>query len=189
MIKAVSFVKRQFWPISALLFAPWHASLFLWALSSLSSGTAVGDYIAAHDSALKSILIVGFSLYFMLALMMWVAGKRQPVSEQASSRSQNDPVPGLSAMQIIGWGLVGIVTLPVVMMLSTITQRAHMMTTFQHIFGLDVDMNQGLIWLISIAMLIMIPTMVIWLVWMWRAWMRTDRSQMGVDSWDYEYEG
>ncbi len=120
--------------------------------------------MAAHTHTLKSILIVLFSLYFMLALMMWVAGKRQPASR---SQPELQPVPGLSALQIIGWGLIGIATLPIVMVLSSITQHAHMVTTFQHIFGLDPSMNMGLIWLVSIAMLIMIPTMVIWLVWMW----------------------
>ncbi len=28
----ISIFKRQFWPISALVFAPWHASLALWAV-------------------------------------------------------------------------------------------------------------------------------------------------------------
>ena len=178
-----TFVKRQFWPISALVFGPWHASLCVWAISRLTSGTALGTYLAAHESAVKPIVVVIFSLYFTLALMMWVAGKRA-----ASRDAEAQQALGLSGGQIVGWGLLGILTIPIFIWFSAIEQRAYLVETFHHIFGRDPSANLGLIWLISIAMLIMMPTMVVWLVWMWRAWAKTDRSRMGVDDWDYEYE-
>lgn len=186
----VSILKRHYWPISAVVFGPWHASLCLWAVSRLAAGTALGTYLAAHHDTVKPIMVVLFSLYFTLAFMMWVAGKRAPLRRAAEPLSDTDlqQVLGLSGKQILVWALMGVLTIPIFVGFSTAGQQAYVVETFHHIFGHDPSANLGFIWLISIAMLIMIPTMVVWLVWMWRAWARTDRSQMGADHWDYEYE-
>lgn len=186
----ISIFKRQFWPISALVFAPWHASLALWAVSRLTADTALGVYIAAHDNTIRPIVIVLFSLYFTLAFMMWVAGKRAASSRVPESWHDADSqhVLGLSGKQILGWGLLGILTIPIFIWISMAGQQSYLVATFEHIFGRDPSANLGFVWLISIAMLIMIPTMVVWLVWMWRAWAKTDRAQIGADQWDYEYE-
>ena len=176
-------VKRRFWPISAVVFGPWHAPLCVWAILRLTAGTALGTYLAAHEGALRPTVVVIFSLYFTLALMMWVAGKRA-----ASREADAQEALGLSGRQIVGWGLLGILTIPLFIWLSTVEQQGHVIETFRHIFGRDRAANMGLIWLVSIAMLIMMPTMVVWLVWMWRAWTKTDRASTGVDDWDYEYE-
>lgn len=185
-----SILKRQFWPISALVFGPWHASLCLWAISRLTAGTAIGAYVTAHDTTIRPILVVVFSLYFMLALMMWVTGRRAISSQGCEQEIDVDPqsVLGLSGRQILGWGLLGILTIPLFVWISTVGHQAYVVATFHHIFGHEASASLGFIWLMSIAMLIMIPTMVIWLVWMWRAWVKTDRSRVGADDWNYEYE-
>ena len=178
-----SMIKRRFWPISAVVFGPWHAPLCVWAMSRLTDGTALGRYLAAHDDTVRPIVVVIFSLYFTLALMMWIAGKRATLRDADAEEAL-----GLSSRQIVGWGLFGILMIPAFIWFSTVEQQAYIVETFHHIFDRDPSANLGLIWLISIATLIMIPTMVIWLVWMWRAWAKTDRTRMGVDDWDYEYE-
>ncbi len=178
-----SILKRQFWPISAIVFGPWHASLCLWAISRLAAGTALESYMAAHDSTPRPLVVVLFSLYFMFAFMMWVAGKRT-----LPRHAEPQPALGLSSMQILLWSLIGILAIPVVAWISTAGYWAHVAETFHQIFGRDPSANLGFVWLISIAMLIMTPTMVVWLVWMWRAWSQTDPSQMGTEPWDYEYE-
>lgn len=122
--------------------------------------------------------------------MMWVAGKRAASSRVPESWHDADSqhVLGLSGKQILGWGLLGILTIPIFIWISMAGQQSYLVATFEHIFGRDPSANLGFVWLISIAMLIMIPTMVVWLVWMWRAWAKTDRAQIGADQWDYEYE-
>ncbi len=105
-----SIVKRQFWPISALVFGPWHASLCLWVVSRLTAGTALGTYITVHTATIKPVVVVVFSLYFTLAFMMWIAGKRATSSQAAEPLHDADPqqVLGLSGKQILAWGLIGI---------------------------------------------------------------------------------
>ncbi len=190
-MRTLAFIlKRQFWPISAVMFGPWHASLWLWAVSRLTAGTALGAYIAAHDSTIRPIVVLIFSLYFMFAFMMWIAGKRKPARGEAEHphEAESEQALGLTGKQILGWGLIGILTIPVFVWISTAGHQSYVVKTFHHIFGRDPSANLGFVWLISIAMLIMIPTMLVWRVWMWRAWAKTDRSRMGADHWDYEYE-
>lgn len=78
MKTVLSYTKRNFWPISAIVFGPWHAGLVLLMLSGLTSGTVLGDFISTNYTSLKSIFIVTFSLYFMVAFMMWVVHRPKP---------------------------------------------------------------------------------------------------------------
>jgi hypothetical protein len=190
MRKPFAVIQQWFWPLSALVFGPWHAPLLLSAVSRLTAGTVIGSAIVTHYNTLKSILVVTFSLYFVLAFMIWVVGKRRPANGPGDEPgvTESGQILGLSTKQIIGWGLVGMVIVPVLVSVSVLTHQAYYVATFKQIFSLDPSMNAGFIWLVSISTLIMIPTMVIWLVWMWRAWAKTDRSQPELGSWDYEYE-
>lgn len=189
MAKPSSVFKGKFWAISALLFGPWHAPMMLSAVSSLTTGTTLGIFISAHYNGMKSVLVVVFSLYFVLAFMMWVVGRRPADrTHNASGETEGQAVPGLSIKQIIGWGLMAMGIMPALVAISVLTHRAYFVATFDHVFDLDPAMNAGFIWLISISAVIMIPTMVIWLVWMWRAWSMTDDVRGDTDSWGYEHD-
>jgi hypothetical protein len=170
--------KGRFWLISAWLLGPWHAPLLVSVVSRLTAGTTLGAYIAAHYNGIRSVLVVTFSLYFMLAFMMWAVGRCHSAHGASDERgeTENQEVAGLSIKQILWWGLIGMVTIPALAAMSVLTNRANFVETFNHIFDLDPAMNSGFIWLISLSTVIMIPTMVIWLVWMWRAWSNTDYS-------------
>jgi hypothetical protein len=176
MRKLFSPVKHQFWPITALIFGPWSATAMLSAVARLTAGTAIGAYISAHHNAFKSVLIVVLSLYFVLAFMIWAVGNRRPAKGRRDETEQQQ-VAGLSIRQIIGWGLVGMLTIPALAAMSAVGNQAYFVETFKYVFHLDPATNPEFIWLISISTVVMIPTMVIWIVWMWHAWSKTDYSQ------------
>ncbi len=181
-----SFLRRTFWPLSAILFGPWHAFVLLAVVSRLTAGSVVAGYIATHYNTLRSVLVVLFSLYFVLALMMWAVGRRS--TEPAERSTLPDAVLGLSTGQVILFGLCGMGLVPALMLLSTLPQQAHVMDALQQTLRrMDAAMNAGFVWLICISTIIMIPTMVIWLIWMWRAWSSLDPAQREV-TWEYEYE-
>ncbi|MCB0174501.1 MAG: hypothetical protein KDJ97_28570 [Anaerolineae bacterium] len=186
MNTVLSYLKKNFWPISSIAFGPWHAGLLLLIVSGLTRGTALGDYISANYISLKSILVVIFSLYFMVAFMMWVVHRPKP--EKKEKPGQRKEVIGLTPLQIIGWGIVGIITIPLLVAASVFSYRDHFMDTLAYIISMDAAVNAGFIWLISIAVLVMVPITVVWLAWMWLAWNRSEYADQR-DSWSYEYEG
>lgn len=181
--------KGKFWPISALLFAPWNALLVFALASYLSKGTAFESYLLLQGDLIKSVLMVIFSLYFVLALMMWAVGRPRPGREAQNDigGDKADAVIGLSPKQIVVWGLLGMVTVPVLAIISVVAQHADIVDAFNHFVGPQSAINSGFIWLISISVVIMVPTMVIWLVWMWRAWSSAKQTDEGA-SWGYEYD-
>ncbi|MCB0168449.1 MAG: hypothetical protein KDI79_29745 [Anaerolineae bacterium] len=187
MKTVLNYIKRNFWPISAIAFGPWHAGLMLLMVSGLTAGTALGDYIEANYTSIKSILVVIFSLYFMVAFMMWVVHRPKP--EKKELPGQRKEIIGLSLPQIIGWGIVGILTIPLLMAVSVFSYLDHFKDTLAYIISMDAAVNAGFIWLISIAALVMVPITVVWLAWMWLAWNRSEYSDLERDSWSYEYEG
>ena len=181
--------KDKFWAISALLFGPWHAPLLVALVSRLTAGTAFGTYMSTHYNSIKSICVVVFSFYFVLAFMMWVVGRRSSRgTRDHTDETGSQAVAGLSIKQIVGWGLIGMSLIPVLVVMSALSNGAYFVETFKHIFALDAAVNAGLIWLISISMVIMVPTMVIWLVWMWRGWSHTDAVRGEASGWGYEYD-
>ncbi|MCB0194316.1 MAG: hypothetical protein KDJ65_20365 [Anaerolineae bacterium] len=187
-MKAVlGYIKRNFWPISSIAFGPWHAGLMLLMVGGLTKGTILGDYIEAHYTSLKSILVVTFSLYFMVAFMMWVVHRPKPEKKEVSG--QRKEIIGLSLWQILGWGFLGILTVPLLMAVSVFSYRDYFTETLQYILSLDAAVNAGFVWLISIAALVMTPITVVWLAWMWLAWNRAEYSEGDMDNWSYEYEG
>lgn len=186
MQQCLAFLRRQFWPLSAIFFGPWHAFVLLAVVSRCTAGTVVGSYLTTHSNTIRSSLVVLFSLYFVLALMMWAVGKKAP--EKSAQRRLLDAPPGLSAGQIILFGVIGMLLVPALMLVSTLPQQTYVLDALRHTLRMmDAAMNAGFVWLICISTIIMIPTMVIWLVWMWRAWSRVDPLRSEV-TWEYEYE-
>lgn len=181
------YLKRNFWPISSIAFGPWHASLMLSMLAGLTSGTRLGDYILANYTSLKSIFVVIFSLYFMVAFMMWVV--HRPKSDKKEVSGRRKEIIGLSLSQIVSWGVLGILTVPLLMAVSVYSYREYFIETIDYILSLDGAVNAGFVWLISIAALVMTPITVIWLAWMWLAWNRAEYSELEMENWSYEYEG
>ena len=182
--------KGKFWPLSALLCGPWQAPLVLSVASRLSADTTLGSVIAANYNGIQSVLVLVFSLYFMLAFMMWAVGRRRPTHATHHDMDDVDEqaVMGLSLKQIIGWGCLGMITLPILIVLSALTQQTYFMATLKHISGQEPTINPGFIWLLSLSTVIMIPIMVIWLIWMWRAWSNTNDSGQAAENWGYEYD-
>lgn len=181
--------KGKFWAISALLFGPWNALLAFAIMSRLGKGTSLESYLLVQGDLIKSVLVVVFSLYFVLALMMWAVGRRRPgqAAHNDIGGDTEDAIIGLSLKQIIGWGLLGMATVPALAIISVVAQQADVVDALSHFAGQQSAINSGFVWLISISVVIMIPTMVIWLVWMWRAWSRAKQADEAAN-WGYEYD-
>ena len=183
-------LKDNFWPVSALIFCPCHLPLTMAAVVSLTAGTALGTFISAHYSSIETVLAVAFSFYFVLAFMIWVVrGPRK--AEGAACRIDargNEQLDGLSTKQIVVWGIIGMLIMPALVAISAFTKQAYFAETMNQVFMVNPGMNSGFIWLISLSTVVMIPVMVIWLVWMWLAWSKTDLSPADGDTWGYEYE-
>ncbi len=191
MQKFLTSFKQNFWPISALLFCPCHLPLSMAAVVSLTAGTTVGAYISTHYSSIEAILAIIFSFYFVLAFMIWVVRGPQSVEGQACAvNEKGKPCPdGLSTRQIIVWGIIAIFTMPALIAISTFTkQETSFVDTINQIFANTDVVNSGFIWLVSLATVVMIPVMLIWLVWMWIAWSKADFVQSDPENWNYEYE-
>jgi hypothetical protein len=96
---------------------------------------------------------------------------------------------GLSTKQIVVWGIIGMFMMPALISISLFTKQNYADGVLSQVFAINPELNSGLIWLVSLATVVMIPVMVIWLVWMWLAWSKRDYSQGDVvDNWNYEYE-
>lgn len=181
-----AFLKRHFWPVSAMVFCPCHLPLSMSAVATVSAGTFVGTFVTTYYSTIESILAIAFSCYFVLAFMIWaVRGPQQSRGGACPVDEDGRPLlPGLSTLQIIAWGIVGMLIMPL-MVTASLFVREDLIGEFIAAAQM-VDFNSGLVWLLSISILVMIPVMVIWLVWMWIAWTNTDPDL--VDDWQYEYE-
>ena len=81
-------------------------------------------------------------------------------------------------------------TMPALIAISIFTKQNFIDETVTNILAVNPELtvNSGFIWLISLATVVMIPVMVIWLAWMWLAWAKTDFSKVDTESWSYEYE-
>lgn len=183
-------LKQNFWPVSALIFCPCHLPLTMGAVAGLTAGTAVGSFISLHYNTIETVLAVTFSFYFVLAFMIWVVRGPQPVNGAAcviDARGKQRPT-GLSTKQIVVWGIIGMFTMPALISISVFTRQNFADGVISQIFTGAPEINSGLIWLVSLATVVMIPVMVIWLVWMWLAWSKTDFSKTDTENWSYEYE-
>lgn len=189
MKKFAMALKQNFWPVSALIFCPCHLPLTMAAFASLTAGTAVGAYITTYYSSIETVLAVVFSFYFVLAFMIWVVRGPNPKTGAACDmRSGQQQVTGLTTKQIVVWGVIAMFTMPALVAISAFTKQSYFVDTMKQIFTLNPAVNSGFIWLISLSTVVMIPVMVIWLVWMWLAWSKTDFKQGDRDNWSYEYE-
>lgn len=180
------FLKRHFWPISAIVFCPCHLPLTMSGVALVTSGTAFGSLVTAYYGPIESVLAILFSCYFVLAFMIWAVRGPQKAKGAACLLDDNgQPVlSGLTTRQIISWGVVGMLTMPFLVTASLFV-RTDLISEFVSA-AQQVEFNSGLIWLLSISTLVMIPVMVIWLVWMWIAWTNVDPDL--VEDWQYEYE-
>lgn len=183
-------LKQNFWPISALIFCPCHLPLSMAAIASLTTGTVIGSFIAANYGTIETILAVAFSFYFVLAFMIWVVRGPQPVKGAACVIDQKGKVrpTGLATKQIIVWGVIGMLMMPAMVALSLFTKKNILDEGVVELLVANVEVNSGLIWLISLATVVMTPVMIIWLVWMWLAWSKTDPKRVDQENWSYEYE-
>ena len=189
MNKIYTSIKDNFWPVTALIFCPCHLPLTMAAFASLTAGTAVGAYLMANYNAIETVLAVAFSFYFVLAFMIWVVRGPQPVEMAACDvRKPNQQVGGLSTKQIVIWGIIGMFMMPALVAVSAFTKQKYFVDTVNQIFSMNPTMNSGFIWLISLSTVVMIPVMIIWLVWLWLAWAKTDLSQGDRENWSYEVE-
>ncbi len=179
-------LKQHFWPITAMIFCPCHLPLSMTGIALLTSGTVVGTFISAYYNTIESVLAITFSFYFVVAFMIWAVRGPQKARGTACSLDENgDPqLAGLSTKQIMAWGVVGMLIMPL-LVTSSLFVRQDLIGEFIAA-AQTVDLDSGLIWLISISTVVMIPVMVIWLIWMWIAWTGADPDQ--VEDWHYEYE-
>lgn len=183
-------LKQNFWPVSALIFCPCHLPLSMAGFASLTAGTVIGSFIAANYGAIETVLAITFSFYFVLAFMIWVV--RGPQAAKGATcvidaQGQARPT-GLSTKQIMVWGVIGMLMMPAMVSLSLFTKNDSLDQGIVQMLLANVEVNSGLIWLISLATVVMIPVMIIWLVWMWLAWAKRDDRQADPENWRYEYE-
>ena len=182
--------KQNFWPISAIIFCPCHLPLTMGAVASLSAGTVLGSYIATYYNSIESVLAVTFSFYFVMAFMIWVVRGPQQCEGtvcviDAQGKAQ---LSGLSTKNIMVWGVIGMFIAPALVSVSFFAQNDIIPQADLQMIVANVGYESGLIWLLSITVVVMIPVMVIWLVWLWLAWSKTDLSQLEGEEWGYEYE-
>ncbi|MEM7344457.1 MAG: hypothetical protein AAF485_09445 [Chloroflexota bacterium] len=182
--------KQNFWAISAIILCPCHLPLSMGAVATVTAGTTVGAYFMAHYNTIESVLAVVLSFYFVLAFMIWVVrGPQKPAEQVCPIDEHGNPyLAGLSTKQILVWGLIGMLITPALATVSFFAREDPLNQQVMRTLLANTEYNSGLIWLISIAVVVMIPIMVIWLVWLWLAWSQTDLTQPGLDDWSYEYE-
>jgi hypothetical protein len=190
MKKFKASLKQYFWPVSALVFCPCHLPLTMAAGASLTAGTALGAYINSNYSSIETVLAVSFSFYFVLAFMIWVVRGPQQADGAACAVDENGQVclNGLSTQQIVVWGLIGMFTMPALIAISIFAKENFVDQTITPMLAASPIINSGFIWLVSLATVVMIPVMIIWLVWMWLAWTKTDPSKVNTETWTYEYD-
>lgn len=183
-------LKDNYWPISAMIFCPCHLPLTMSAAASLTAGTVIGQYIASHYSAIEMVLAITFSFYFVLAFLIWVVrGPKQ--REGAACVIDTDGtkrLSGLSTKQIVIWGVIGMLLTPTLTSISLFTEQDLVQQSAIRQAIATMEYNSGLIWLTSLALVVMIPVMVVWLVWLWLAWSKIDPSRYDLGDWTYEFD-
>ena len=190
MKNLVQRLKDNYWPISAIIFCPCHLPLTMSAAATLTAGTVVGHYITTHYSAIETVLAVTFSFYFVLAFLMWVV--RGPKQREGSvcliDEQGNKRLSGLSTKQIVIWGVIGMLVTPTLTSISLFTDQDLIRQTAIRQAIITMEYNSGLIWLTSLALVVMIPVMVVWLVWLWLAWSKIDPTRYDLGDWHYEFD-
>lgn len=181
-----NFVKRNWWPISAILFCPCHLPLTVGGLTALTGGTSFGTYLLVHYTSIESTLAVLFSFYFVVAFMIWaVRGPQEAAACKVDARGNAVP-KGFTTQQIIVWGLGSALIMPMLVLAGFIVREDLPGQLMAAIHEFDMA-NSGFIWLISISTVVMIPVMVVWIAWMWVMWTHSDGSAEP-EKWEYEYE-
>ncbi|MGE3540408.1 MAG: hypothetical protein AB7N91_23565 [Candidatus Tectimicrobiota bacterium] len=178
-------LKRYGWPLSALLLGPWSGGLLFSLALDVTAGSSVGVALVRHYDVLRTVLVSLCSLYCGLAFMMWVVGKRPRMAAEAAPRLESS---GFSSAQVLGWGLLGVLLIPLIAFLSTLQHQSYLGAALTRAFRMDPAMNAGFLWLVSLSTLIMTPIMVVWLVWMWRSWVTHTPVEAEAQSWEYEHE-
>jgi len=183
-----AFIKKYWWPISAILFCPCHLPLSMGGLLALTAGTGIGALFAAYYSTIESVLAVTFSFYFVIAFLIWIVrAPRKEANCPVDTRRSGQP-QGLSTKQIVSWGTGSALLMPMLILAAFVTREG---TLDKIIAGArDFDYaNSGFIWLVSISAIVMIPVMVVWIVWMWIMWRRPDAaSKPEKQGYEYDYE-
>ena len=182
--------KQHYWPISAIIFCPCHLPLTMSAVATVTAGTFVGGFISAYYNSIESVLAVTFSFYFVIAFMIWaVRGPQQREGTvcviDAEGRKQ---LSGLSTKNIFVWGIISMLIIPALVSVSVFVEQDFFNKSVLQMVVANMEYNSGLIWLVSITIVVMIPVMVIWLVWLWLAWSKSDRTQLELETWSYDYE-
>ncbi len=182
-------LKQNFWPISAILFCPCHLPLSMGALVSLTASTTFGAYIAANYTAIESGVAIVFSFYFVIAFMIWAVRGPQVANGQVCAVDEAGQLKkaGLSTKQIVGWGTIGMFTMPALIAASLFVREDVVGEVIRTAQSMDLA-NSGMIWLISISTLVMIPVTIIWLAWMWITWSGTTPEANSSEHWQYEYD-
>lgn len=183
-------LKRNYWPISAMIFCPCHLPLTMNAVASLTAGTYLGSRFMANYSSIETVLAVVFSLYFVMAFMIWMV--RGPKQREGAvcviDDHGNKRLSGLSTKQIVIWGVIGILVTPTLTSVSLFTDQDLIHQTALRQAIATMEYNSGLIWLTSLALVVMIPVMIIWLVWLWLAWTKIDPTRYDLGEWTYEFD-
>lgn len=182
--------KNNFWPISAIFLCPCHLPLTMNFVAALTAGTTVGSYFAAHYSTIETVLAVTFSFYFVVAFLIWMV--RGPKQRKGSAcvvdAEGNKRLSGLSTKQIVIWGVIAMLITPTLTSISLFTdQDLNHQTALRQAIA-TIEYNSGLIWLASLALVVMIPVMVVWLAWLWLAWSHMDLSRYDLGEWTYEFD-
>ncbi len=182
-------LRENFWPISAILFCPCHLPLSMGLLVSITAGTTFGAYLASHYASLEASMAVIFSLYFVVAFLIWaVRGPQASKGEACAFDEHGNPVrAGLSTKQIIMWGLVTALAMPLLITASLFVRQDLIGQIVAGMQGMDLS-NSGFIWLISISTIVMIPVMLVWIIWMWVTWSKAENKDAKQEHWNYEYE-
>lgn len=190
MQKFTKSLKDNFWPVSAIFFCPCHLPLTMNFVAMLTAGTAVGSYFAAHFSAIETVLAVTFSFYFVVAFLIWmVRGPKQRKGAACVVDPEgNKRLSGLSTKQIIIWGVIAMLITPMLTSVSLFTNQDMMHQTALRQAIATIEYNSGLIWLTSLALVVMIPVMIVWLAWLWLAWAHMDLSRYDLGEWTYEFD-
>ncbi|MEI2613147.1 MAG: hypothetical protein V9G20_31290 [Candidatus Promineifilaceae bacterium] len=189
MNQLTSYIRKNWWPISAILFCPCHLPLSMGAIVGLTAGTSVGALLTTHYASIESTLAVAFSFYFVMAFMIWaVRGPRTQTGEAVCVIDANGNLrrAGFSTKQIIIWGIGSALLMPILVLAGFLIKDDLLGKIMTGAEGFDMA-NSGFIWLISISTIVMIPVMVVWIAWMWAMWSRTDVTAEPQE-WEYEYE-
>lgn len=183
-------LKDNFWPISAIFLCPCHLPLTMNFVAMITAGTAFGSYIALHYSTIETVLAITFSFYFVMAFLIWmVRGPKQRKGAACVIDDKgNKRLSGLSTRQIIIWGVIAMLVTPTLTSMSLFTGQdlTHQTALRQAIA--TIEYNSGLIWLASLALVVMIPIMIVWLAWLWLAWSQMDLTRYNFEDWTYEFD-